>query len=100
MSAEETPLTKVPKLQPGVIKRLQGRWITSAEQLVGLGASPEGVRSLAKELDVSESTMADYLRSARGILRPEVVEALERPVDTSRYPLGAAKPRPPADSER
>ena len=64
-----------------------------------LGAAPQGVASLAKELRVSEAAVRDYLRSARSILDVDVVAALERPVDTSKYPLGMRVPRSPSDSD-
>ena len=37
--AEETPLARVPGLPEDVVRKLKGRWITSADQLVALGAS-------------------------------------------------------------
>jgi hypothetical protein len=97
MPTDETSLEHVTGISREVVSALSARWITSVEQLVAIGNSDAGVRSLASELGTSEDDVRSLLDAARRALDPATVARLERPVDTSRRPLGARKPdRPPS----
>jgi len=102
MPTDETPLDDIPGISREVVSALAARWITSVEQLVSIGNSDAGVRSLASELGASEGEARSLLDAARRVLDPATLARLDRPVDTSRRPLGARKPdRPPRrDDER
>ena len=100
MDAEETPLARVPGVPDEVVRKLKGRWITSADQLVALGASATNIKALATELGITETETRQIVSAARAVLDPATSAALERPVDTRRYPLGAQKPkRSPKDPD-
>ena len=91
--SDETPLTALKDIPADLLKQLHARNFHSAEQLVGLAATSDGVRSLARELGIGSEQAHSLIASARAALPPETVEALSRPVDTSQYPLGAMPPR-------
>jgi hypothetical protein len=73
--------------------RLHEVWIVSAEQFVALAATTGGVTSIAQQLRVSEDRARELVQNARAALAPQVLDELDRPVDTSDYGLGALRPR-------
>ena len=90
---DETPLTAIPDIPAHLVKQLHHRWIQSAEQRAALGATADGVQSLARELGIEHDHAQRLIASARAALPPETAEALSRPVDTDKYPLGAMPPK-------
>jgi hypothetical protein len=91
MSSSDTPLSSVPGWNKALVDALTQNWITTAEQVVGIAATSEGVRTLTKHLGITEQHMRQLLDSARAALPPAVTAELER-VDTSQYGLGALPP--------
>lgn len=89
---DETPLERVPGWSRDHVARMKNSWITSAEQVVALGATPHGLRSVAQQLHVSEQEAKRLLDSARAQLPPEVLAEMEAEVDTSDYGLGVMPP--------
>ena len=89
--SSDTPLSTVPGWSKAFVDALAAHWITTAEQVVGIAATDEGVRTLAKHLGLSEQHMRQLLDSARAALPPAVLAELER-VDASQYGLGALPP--------
>ena len=89
---DETPLERVPGWSSDQVARMKHSWITTAEQLLALGATPDGLRSIAQQLNVSEREAKRLLDSARGQLSPDVLAEMETAVDTSEYGLGAIPP--------
>ena len=89
--SSDTPLSTVPGWSKALVDALSAHWITTAEQVVGIGATTEGVRTLTKHLGVSEHHMRQLLDSARAALPPAVLADLQR-VDASQYGLGALPP--------
>jgi hypothetical protein len=97
----ETPLSAVSGITASVLKQLRKRWIESADQLVALGATSDGVHALAQELEIDAAEVARLIAHARAALHPDAAAVAERPVDTRRYPLGATPPeRKPGKDER
>src|ERR1700741_30323 len=92
MAQEDIPLTKVPGLSDNVVRRLQNRWITTADELVSLGTASANLPALAAELGVSENDVIEIIDAAKSLFSPERLARLQRPVDTSRYPLGIERP--------
>ncbi len=92
----DTPLKDVPGWTTQHIERLAASWITTAEQVVALGGTPGGIRSLAEQLGVPEDEARRLLEAARAKLSPDVRAEMEQAVDTSEYGLGA---RPPDKDE-
>ena len=90
--SSETPLSLVRGWSKAHVEALAPYWNTSAEQVVGIGATPQGVQNLANNLGVSEKRMLQLIAKARAALPPSVAAELER-VDTSQYGLGALPPK-------
>ena len=95
----DTPLHDVPGWTQEHVERLAQAWITSAEQVVAVSATPGGLRSLAEQLGVSADDAQPLVEAARDSLQPGVRAEMEEPVDTSEYGLGVPR-RPPDDRGR
>ena len=89
--SNDTPLSTVPGWSKAHVDALAGYWITTAEQVVGFGATSEGIQTLAKHLGMTEQQMRKLVDRARAALPPAVATELEH-VDTSQYGLGALPP--------
>jgi hypothetical protein len=94
------PLTEVPGWSPAHAEALAKNWITTAEQVVGMAATPGGVEALAQEVGVPEETMRALDDLARSALAPSVARGLAKPVDASEYGLGALPPDEPKRPRR
>ena len=88
----ETPLEKVPGWSRDQVSRMKDSWITSAEQVVALGATSSGFRSLREQLGASHEEAKELVDAARAQLSPEALAEMEQVVDTSDYGLGVIHP--------
>ena len=95
----ETSLHDVPGWTAEHVERMAQAWITTAEQVVAISSTPDGLHSLAEQLGVSEDEARPLVGTARGALRPGVRAEMEEPVDTSEYGLGVLL-QPPDDRGR
>ena len=93
---KDTQLEEVPNWSEEQIARMQESWITTAEQVVAISATPGGIQSLAEHLAISEDRMHRLVDAARAKLEPSVRAMLEQSHDTSEYGLGALPPNPKA----
>jgi hypothetical protein len=55
----------IPRWTKKLVSKLAANWITTAEQVVGMGTTPQGLSSLAQQLGVSESRMRRLVDQAR-----------------------------------
>ena len=88
----DTPLESLPDWSEDLIARAKNAWITTAEQVVAVSATPRGIRSLAEQLDVPEDEARRLVDSGRGALSSAKRAQMEEVVDTSEYGLGALRP--------
>lgn len=88
----DTPLESVPGWSEDQVARMKESWLTTAEQVVALGAQPRGITSLAEQLNTSEEEALRLVESARAVLTPAKRAEMEEVVDTSEYGLGALPP--------
>jgi hypothetical protein len=93
-SSSQTPLEKVREWPEELVRQLKRNWITTAEQVVAVSATPGGISSLAEQLDLPKAEVERLVSAARTALPPHVVSQLEAPVDASHYGLGALEPSP------
>jgi hypothetical protein len=100
VSSKTILLADVPGISRPVLERLRKRWIDSAEQLVAIGATPDGFRALARELEIDPEELTRIVAAARAALPEAAAAEAERRVDTKRYPLGATPPDPAADEPK
>jgi len=89
---DETPLERVPGWSSDQVERMMSSFLTTAEQVVALAATPDGFRSFAQQLHVSDQEARRLLAAARAQLSPETLAEMEAAVDTSEYGLGALPP--------
>ena len=94
MAEKQTPLAASAAIPPDALRRLGELWITTAEQLVAQAATAGGMDALARELMLSDSETRRMVDAARASLSAGAVAEAERKVDTSKYSLGAAPPKP------
>jgi hypothetical protein len=90
---EETPLKDVPGWSVDQVARMGKAWITTAEQVVALSATPGGIRSLSEQIGVSEEKGTQLVNFARAKLRPETKARLDKEVDSSERGLGVLPPK-------
>jgi hypothetical protein len=90
----ETPLSGVPGWSDDHVEQLRKAWITSAEQVVALAATPGGLTALAQQLGTTEPEAERLLDAARSGLSERDLLELETPVDTREYGTGALPPHP------
>jgi hypothetical protein len=90
----DTPLESVPGWSEDQIARMKTSWITTAEQVVALSATPRGINSLAEQLSTSEEEAQHLVESARAELSPAKRAQLQEAADTSEYGLGVLPPLP------
>lgn len=67
-------------------------WVTSAQQVVALCATPGGVASLSEQLGVSLVEAERLSEATRAALSPSERSELEIPADTADFGLGALPP--------
>jgi hypothetical protein len=75
-------------------------WITTAEQVVALGATEKGLQSLSQQLQVDIEEARQLYLAARAQLSPEARKELDQPADTSDFGRGALPPPGNADGNR
>jgi len=74
------PLEELAELTEEQLQRFQKLWVTTAEQLLSLSATPENRQRLATYLGMSEAELETLLALIRAQLEPEVADEMERPV--------------------
>src|SRR4051812_15993566 len=87
-SMTDVSLEQAPGWSKSHVARLKEAWITTAEQVVAIGATPGGIGSLADQLSVPEGEVRSLVAAARAKLPPETRRELEREVDTSDFGMG------------
>jgi hypothetical protein len=74
------------------VSKMKAIWITTAEQVVALGATPNGLRSLSEQLNVDLDEAQQLLAAARARLSPAARREMDQPADTSDLGLGVLPP--------
>ena len=88
----ETELHRVPGWSADNIARLASSWITSAEQVVAVGVTAGGVRSLAEQMGISEKETQRLIALARTALTPEARSEMGQRFDSNDRGMGALQP--------
>ena len=89
MARQDIPLEAVDGFEPQYVDKLAASWVTTADQLVAIAATPNGLADLASSLEISATKMAELVDLARTALPASTVSRLERPLNTSSFSLGA-----------
>lgn len=90
----ETPLAGVTGWSAAQVERLAEVWITTAEQVVALAATPGGVTSLAEQLGLGERAVSELVEHAEAAVPPESRAELVTPADPREFGTGALPPHP------
>jgi hypothetical protein len=88
----QTPLDLVDGWTADYVSKMREAWITTAEQVVALGATDGGVRAISEQLQVESGTAQRLLEAARANLPAATGDDLEQPADTSEFGLGVLPP--------
>jgi hypothetical protein len=78
---------------PETLKRLSRSWITTAEQVVAVAATDDGMLALAEQTGLSVRDLAPLVDRTRQALPPGLREQLSKPADTSQFGTGAKPTR-------
>lgn len=74
------------------LKILQEYNISSAEQFLGICATPQGFKGIMQALSITQLKLNQILLELKNQLSPELAELLSQPAEFAP-PLGARKPR-------
>ena len=99
MDPHGTPLAELTFWPRDLVAKLKRAWITTAEQVVATSATRDGIRQLARHLEIWEEELADLVSATRKLLSPETQARLGAPADTSRFGLGAIDPTIPREKK-
>lgn len=87
-----TPLDSIQGWTPEKVSRMKDVWITTAEQVVALGATEKGLQSLSQQLRLDIEDARQLYLAARDRLSPEARRELDQPADTQDFGRGARPP--------
>jgi hypothetical protein len=87
-----TPLDSIEGWTPEKVSRMNDVWITTAEQVVALAATDNGLKSLSEQLQVDIEEARQLCLAARYRLSPEARQELDQPADTRNFGLGVLPP--------
>lgn len=93
----ETPLHGVDGWSLDHVRRLGESWITTAEQVVALSATPGGLLSISEQLNVPQTEAARLVSAARAKLDPAVQQMLQNAAEVDDFGLGVLPPPSPPD---
>jgi hypothetical protein len=86
------PLDSIPGWTPEKVSRMKVVGITTAEQVVAIAATEEGLQSLSEQLQVDIEEARQLCSAARDRLPPEARQELDQPADTTDFGRGALPP--------
>jgi hypothetical protein len=98
MPSDNTPETKLEGLEfwpRDAVRRLAGKWIDDAAQVVAAASTKSGLDALAAQAGLTPAALQSLVEQTRQTLSASERDMLSRPVDTSKMGLGAEKPVKP-----
>ena len=87
-----TPLENIENWSKEHVARMKESWVTTAEQVVALGATEGGMTSIAEQLKVSENEARKLVDSAEAGLSPEAKAEMAKFQNNEDFGLGALHP--------
>jgi hypothetical protein len=85
------PMERIRGLDAGHVEALRGLWITTAEELISVAMTADGVQRLASHLRISEQEASHLVENVKSQMPPEVLEKLTR-VRKGKPGMGAVPP--------
>ena len=92
ITGEQIKLSNLNIFSVEQLKILQEYSISSAEQFVGVCATPEGFNGIMRALGVTYPKLNKMVYEVKNHLPPDLAKLLSKPVEFSP-PLGARRPR-------
>ena len=92
MATPETELAGLKIWPAEAVDAFAKHWLTSAQQVVALAATPNGKKSIESLTGLSRAAVDRHLTMTRFHLSEDELRDLDTPVDTRDYGLGAAEP--------
>jgi DNA-binding phage protein len=71
------------------LERLAANWIASAEQVVAIAATRNGIAALAEQTGLSEAQIGDLVHHTKEALPVDIRDRFGQPAETSQFGLGA-----------
>lgn len=88
----ELMLEAIDVWPPRVVEKLRQSWIITADQVIALAATDDGVATIARTGGLEVAQVRTMLDQTRALLTLGRLGELETPIDTSTYGLGAQAP--------
>jgi hypothetical protein len=89
---QDTELARLDFWPRDALERLSASWITTAEQLVAIAATSDGMSALAQQTGLPVSRLEQLVNRTRLALPASLREQLSKPADTSQFGTGAIDP--------
>ncbi len=89
---QDTELDRLGFWPRAALERLSASWITTAEQLVAIAATADGMAALAQETGLPARELEQLVDRTRQALPQSLREELSKPADTSQFGTGANEP--------
>jgi hypothetical protein len=91
-SDDGTKLSALGFWPADAVQRLQASWITTAEQVVGISATADGISALAQQTNLQESVLRALIERTAQRLPERIRRSLSKPADVSQFGRGAVRP--------
>lgn len=85
-------LDRIENFPRKFIEKLAELWVTTAEDLIGMASTDEGLNGLSMHIGVKREEVIKLVALAKEHLPDALVRELEEPVDEAEYGLGALEP--------
>jgi hypothetical protein len=92
MPVGETQLASLGFWPAEALQQLRENWITTAEQVVAISATSNGISALAQQTRLSEPEVRRLIAQTAEFLPDDIRQNLMKPADTSQFGRGAIKP--------
>lgn len=90
--SKEIQLSALPEWDKNLIELLKEKWITTADQIIAICSSQEGLEQFAEYSGLSIVELQNLIDRTKSHFSSERLQELTRKIDTSKYGLGAREP--------
>lgn len=90
--ADEIELAGLGFWPNDALDRLRASWITTAEQILAIAATTDGLVALTRQTGLGSGELVKLVEHTRQMVAPELRERLSKPADTSKFGTGAVDP--------
>jgi len=91
-SDDGTELSALGFWPADAVQRLHASWITTAEQVVAISATADGISALAQQTSLQENVLRALIERTAQRLPERIRRSLSKPADISQFGRGAVRP--------